>query len=48
VRETGQSIRKRMKTENTLMSSDRYCAEQAEVTLLKRTAGVPAKSGTEP
>ena len=36
VRETGQSIRELMKTDKTLMSSDRYCAEQAEVTLLKR------------
>jgi len=38
VSETGQAIRRRMKTDPSLSSSDRYCAEQCEVTLLKRQA----------
>jgi hypothetical protein len=36
VRETGLAIRKRMETDKSLISSERYCAEQCEVTLLKR------------
>ncbi|MBU3666381.1 MAG: sulfatase [Chthoniobacterales bacterium] len=44
VQETGRSIRERMKTDKNLSSSDRYCAEQAEVTLRKRGLGADAES----
>ena len=45
VRQTGAAIRERMKRDHSLMSSERYCAEQCEVTLIRRAAGAqPAES----
>jgi uncharacterized sulfatase len=39
VRQTGDAIRERMKRDNSLMSSERYCAEQCEMAIMKRTVG---------
>ena len=38
VRQTGEAIRERMQSDDSLMSSERYCAEQCEVTLLIATS----------